>query len=55
MTIHTPKHTSITHMLRRSVSIWDVAGATDTSPETIRKGYGKHIPEAQKAAMTALA
>ena len=32
----------------------DVAGATETSPETIRKVYGKHVPEAQKAAMTAL-
>lgn len=54
VTIHTLKHTSITHMLRRRVSIWDVAGATETSPETIRKVYGKHVPEAQMAAMTAL-
>ena len=55
VTIHTLKHSSTTHMLRRGVSIWDVAGATETSPETIRKVYGKHVPEAMKAALTALA
>ena len=55
VTIHTLKHTSITHMLRRGVSVWDVAGATQTSPATIMRVYGKHVPEAQKAAMTALA
>jgi integrase len=55
VTIHTLKHSSITHMLRRGVSIWDVAGATETSPETIRKVYGNHVPEAMKAALTALA
>ncbi len=54
VTIHTLKHTSITHMLRRGVSIWDVAGATETSPATITRVYGKHVPEAQKAAVSAL-
>ena len=54
VTVHTLKHTSITHMLRRGVSVWDVAGATQTSPATIMRVYGKHVPEAQKAAMTAL-
>lgn len=55
VTIHTLKHTSITHMLRRGVSLWDVAGATETSAETIRRVYGKHVPEAQKSALSALA
>jgi len=42
-------------VLRRGVSVWDVAGATQTSPATIMRVYGKHVPEAQRRAMEALA
>jgi integrase len=55
VTIHVVKHATITHMLRRGVSVWDVAGATQTSPATIMRVYGKHVPEAQRRAMEALA
>lgn len=54
VTIHTLKHTCITHMLRRGVSKWDVSEAVATSGATIEKVYGKHVPEAQRKAMEAL-
>lgn len=55
VTMHILKHTCATWMLRRGVSVWDVSGALATSAKTISDRYGKHVPEAQKAAMTALA
>lgn len=54
VTPHVLKHTAITHMLRRGVSVWDAAGAAATSAATIQRVYGKHVPEAQKAAIEAL-
>ncbi len=54
LTPHVLKHTSITHMLRRGVPIWKVAGATATSAATIEKVYGKHVPEAQREAVEVL-
>ena len=54
VTPHTLKHTCATHMLRRGVSIWDVAGALETTPATIQRVYGKHVPEAARKAMEAL-
>ena len=51
---HVLKHTCATHMLRRGVSIWDVAGALATTPATITRVYGKHVPEAQKRAVEVL-
>lgn len=54
VTPHVLKHTAITHMLRRGVSVWDVAGATATSAATIQRVYGKHVPESQRAAIEAL-
>lgn len=51
---HLLKHTAITHMLRRGVSIWDVSGATATSAATIERVYGKHVPEATRKAMEVL-
>ena len=54
VTIHTLKHTSITHMLRRGVSVHDVAGATETSAVTIARAYGKHARESKRAALEML-
>jgi integrase len=54
VTIHVLKHTSITHMLRRGVSIHDVAGATETSAVTIARVYGKHARESKRAALAML-
>jgi integrase len=51
---HLLKHTCITHMLRRNVSVWDVAGAVATSAATIERVYGKHVPAASRAAMGVL-
>ncbi len=45
-TPHTLKHTAITWLLQKKVSVWDVAGLTATSVETITSTYGKHIPDA---------
>lgn len=39
---HTLKHTAITWLLQRGVPIWDVAGYTGTSPQTIARVYGHH-------------
>jgi integrase len=39
---HTLKHTSITWLLQRGVPIWEVAGYTGTSPQTIARVYGHH-------------
>jgi integrase len=54
VTPHVMKHTCATHMLRRGVSIWDVAGALETTPATIQRVYGKHVPEAARRAMEVL-
>jgi integrase len=54
VTIHTLKHTSITHMLRRGVSVHDVAGATETSAMTITRVYGKHARDSKRAALSML-
>jgi integrase len=43
---HTLKHTAITWMLQKGVSVWEVFGLTATRVETICSVYGKHIPDA---------
>lgn len=48
------RHTAATHMLRHGVSLWDVAGVLGNSPAMIQKVYGKHTPEAQRAAVSKL-
>jgi integrase len=50
VTPHTLKHTYITWALRSGVSIWDVAGLTNTSPDTIEKHYGHHAKDRLKLA-----
>lgn len=45
VTPHTLKHTSITWLLQDGVPIWEVAGFSGTSEETIRNTYGHHAPD----------
>jgi integrase len=54
VTPHTLKHTYITWLLREGVSIWDVAGLTNTSTVTISKVYGHHAQDHLKKAANAL-
>jgi integrase len=54
VTPHTLKHTYITWALRSGVSIWDVAGLTNTSPVTIQKHYGHHAQDHLTAAANAV-
>jgi integrase len=44
VTPHTFRHTAVTWMLQRGVSVWDVAGFAGMSPEMVTKTYGKHAP-----------
>jgi integrase len=43
VTPHTLKHTFITWGLRSGATVWDMAGLTATSVETISKVYGHHV------------
>lgn len=54
VTPHTMKHTYITWLLRSGVSIWDVAGLTNTSAATIEKVYGHHAKDFLKSAANAV-
>lgn len=49
-TPHTLRHTSVTHLLQRGVSVWDVAGFAGMSPETVERVYGHHCPAHQEQA-----
>lgn len=49
-TPHTLRHTGITHMLQRGVSIWDVAGFAGATAETIDRVYGHHCADHQEEA-----
>jgi integrase len=51
---HVLKHTAITWLLRRGVPIWEVAGYTGTSPQTIARVYGHHHPAHLEGALAAL-
>jgi integrase len=54
VTPHVLRHTAATHMLRRGVPMWLVAGVLGDSEATVRKVYGKHVPEALRQAVEAL-
>lgn len=54
VTPHTMKHTYITWLLRARQSVWDVAGLTNTSVETITRVYGHHVPDDLAAAANAV-
>lgn len=53
-TAHTLRHTAATHMLRRGVPLWQVAGVLGDTEKTVQDTYGKHVPEALKEAVEAL-
>ena len=45
VTPHTLKHTFITWGLRSGATVWDMAGLTATSVETISRVYGHHVQD----------
>lgn len=51
---HVMRHTAATHMLRRGVSLWQVAGILGDTEGTVARVYGKHVPEALAEAVGAL-
>jgi integrase len=51
---HVLKHTAITWLLQRGAPIWDVAGYTGTSPQTIARVYGHHSTDHMAGALAAL-
>jgi integrase len=54
VTPHTLRHTAITWMMHRRVTIWDAAGFAGMTPEMVSKIYGHHHPDFGKDAATAL-
>lgn len=54
VTPHVLRHTAATHMLRRGVAIWKVAGILGDTVTTVQKTYGHHVPEALMEAVEAL-
>ncbi|UEM03458.1 site-specific integrase [Skermanella rosea] len=51
---HLLKHSAITYLLGAGVPLWEVAGWTGTSEETIRRVYGHHSPDYLSSAVKAL-
>jgi integrase len=54
VTPHVLRHTAATHMLRRGVPLWQVAGILGDTEATVRRVYGKHVPDALREAVEAL-
>ena len=54
MTPHVLRHSAVTWLLQRRVSIWEVAGYVGMSEEMVRNRYGHHAPDFLKAARDAL-
>lgn len=54
VTPHVMRHTAATHMLRRGVPLWQVAGILGDTEATVQRTYGKHVPEALKEAVEVL-
>ncbi len=54
VTPHVLCHTAITWMLQRSISIWDAAGLSGRTPDTIQRVYAHHHPEYLRSAAAAL-
>lgn len=42
---HVLRHTAATHMLRRGVPVWQVAGVLGVTVQMIEKSYGHHVPD----------
>lgn len=48
---HVLRHTAATHMLRRGVPIWQVAGVLGNTVAMVEKIYGHHVPDAGASAV----
>jgi integrase len=48
---HVLRHTAATHMLRRGVPIWQVAGILGNTVAMVEKTYGHHVPDAGASAV----
>ena len=42
---HVLRHTAATHMLRKGVPVWQVAGVLGVTVQMIEKSYGHHVPD----------
>jgi integrase len=54
VTPHVMRHTAATHMLRRRVPLWQVAGILGDTEATVQRTYGHHVPEALREAVEVL-
>ncbi len=54
VTPHTLRHTAVTWMLQRRVTIWDAAGFAGMTAEMVQKTYGHHVPDYGADAAAAL-
>lgn len=54
VTPHVLRHTAATHMLRRGVPTWQVAGVLGDTEATVVRVYGKHVPDALREAVETL-
>ena len=54
VTRHTLRHTCITWLVQRGVSLWEVGGFVGATAETIERTYGHHAPDYLQNARTAL-
>jgi integrase len=54
VTPHVLRHTAVTWMLQRGVSIWETAGMAGMTAEMVERVYGHHHPDYQDAAARAL-
>lgn len=54
VTPHWMRHTCVTWLMERGVSIWDAAGYTGMTATMIEKNYGHHRPDHQNSAVKAL-
>lgn len=51
---HVLRHTAATHMLRRGVPIWQVAGVLGCTVQMVEKIYGHHVPDGLAAAVESI-
>jgi integrase len=48
---HVLRHTAATHMLRRGVPLWQVAGILGNTVAMVERGYGHHVPDGGASAV----
>ncbi|MDK4730511.1 tyrosine-type recombinase/integrase [Rhizobium phaseoli] len=51
---HTLRHTAATHMARRGVPLYDIAGVLGNSLAMVEKVYAKHCPDRLRAAVNSI-